>query len=65
MVKRVGRGLGAAMRAAMVAPLEFAARAAGVTLLARAANGRVQDIYLEQFASRGMVADGSRGVTWS
>lgn len=65
VVKRVGRGLGAAMRAAMVAPLEVAARAAGVTLLARAANGRVQDIYLEQFASRGMVADGSRGVTWS
>lgn len=65
VVKRVGRGLGAAMRAAMATPLEVAARAAGVTLTARAANGKVQDIYLEQFASWGMMAAGRRGVTWS
>ncbi|MEO7015109.1 MAG: hypothetical protein ABI067_01035 [Leifsonia sp.] len=64
LVQHVGRGHGANLRNLMATPLRAAANAASVSLYGKAANEKVQRIYLTHFASWGLRAKGKKEVIW-
>lgn len=65
VAQRIGRGYGQKLRGDLKDPLREAAKAANVSIYGKAANKRVQSIYLQQFAAWGLRPHGKRGVIWS
>lgn len=59
-----GKKLGAALRETMSSTLLAAAAAAHVGLYGKAANRKVQKLYLEQFETWGLRPTGRRAVVW-
>lgn len=64
IAKHIGTRRGQVLRATMKSPLMKAASDAGVDIYGKAANGKVQRLYLDQFGTVGLSPTGSKGVTW-
>lgn len=65
IAKHIGMRSGAALRATMETPLLEAAAGAGVEIFGKAANAKVQRLYLDQFEAVGLTPDGPKGVILS